>query len=156
MELTSNAFTGDENIPAKYTGEGQDLSPPLEWSGVPTGCREFVLICEDQTFVHWLIYNISPTTTALPEGLPARDRIDAPVRAEQGENSFGKIGYGGPMPPPDSGTHHYVFTLYALNTDLAVPPGAGKAELLKAMQGHIIDSTRLVGTYERRPAAKVA
>lgn len=159
MQLTSSVFKDQKEIPKRYTGEGQDVSLPLEWSGVPQKCREFVLICEDpdapkrpekdHPYVHWIIYNISPSVTSLPEGIPSFSRIEVPVRADQGINSFGKIGYGGPMPPVGHGTHHYIFRLYALDTELALKPGANKQELLEAMQGHIITQTELVGTYKR-------
>ena len=166
MKLTSKAFIDNGTIPVKYTGEGQDITPPLEWSEVPKECHEFVLICEDpdapkrkgkeHPFVHWVIYNISPSVSLIPEGLPLNDRIDVPIRADQGKNSFGKIGYGGPLPPVGHGVHRYIFTLYSLDTELAVPPGASKAELEKAMQGHILDSVGLTGKYERKSKEKVA
>lgn len=165
MKLTSPVFRENQEIPVRYSGEGEDVSVPLEWSAVPAGCREFVVICEDpdapvragtdHPFVHWVIYNISPTTTALPEGIPSERRIEAPVRAHQGVNSFGNIGYGGPMPPVGHGIHHYVFKLYALNTELGLQPGASKAELLRAMQGHILDAAQLTGKY-RREAGRAA
>jgi Raf kinase inhibitor-like YbhB/YbcL family protein len=159
MELTSKAFKDRSTIPARYTGEGQDVSPPLEWSGVPRGCKSFVLICEDpdapkregqdHPFTHWLIYNISGSVSALPEGLDKRAELRAPVLADQGRNSFGKIGYGGPMPPPGHGTHRYAFTLYALDAAPMLRPGDDKASILKAIAPHVLASARLTGKYER-------
>lgn len=156
LVLNSPSFEDGQVIPRTFTGEGEDRSPQLSWSYVPDGTREFVLICEDpdapqpEPFVHWIAYNISPSVTQLPEGLPARRDIEFPVRLHQGQNSSGNIGYGGPMPPVGHGPHRYIFMLYALNTELGVPPGASKEELLKAMQGHVIDQARLTGIYERR------
>lgn len=159
MKLTSPEFRNSAAIPLRFTGEGRGISPPLNWSGVPEETREFVLICEDpdapirpgadHPFVHWVIYNLSPTVTQLPEGLATSERLEAPVWAHQGRNSFRKIGYGGPLPPQGHGPHHYVFKLYALDTELAVPPGASRDAVLAAMQGHILDETELVGTFER-------
>jgi Raf kinase inhibitor-like YbhB/YbcL family protein len=166
MKLTSPAFGNDGEIPVQFTGEGQDLSPPLEWSEVPRGGREFVLFCEDpdapqreggdSPFIHWVIYNLSPSVTALPEGLVSQGRIEAPIRADQGINSFKEIGYKGPMPPLGHGIHHYVFKLFAINTELALPPGATKEAVLNAMQGHILDAAQLIGKYKRESVEQIA
>lgn len=166
MKLKSSAFENNQEIPVRYSGEGQDLSPPLKWSEIPAGCKEFALICEDpdapsrpgkdSPFVHWIVYNISPSVTALPEGLNSIERIEVPVRADQGRNSFGKIGYGGPMPPRGHGIHHYVFKLYALNTELGLAPGATKEELFRAMEAHVLDAAQWVGKYKRHDAAQIA
>lgn len=141
-----------------------DISPPLEWSDVPEGCRAFALICEDpdstarvgqdHPFVHWLIYNISPTVTALPEGLSTRAHLEVPVRAYQGKNSFGRVGYAGPMPPVGYGTHHYVFRLYALSSELGLQAGATKAEFLKAIDDHAMAHAEIIGTYRRETGAQ--
>lgn len=161
MSLKSSAFEDGRPIPSVFTGEGADRSPPLRWSKIPEGTKEFVLICEDpdapgsSPFVHWVIYNLSPSTTQLPEGFSAESHVEVPVRADQGLNDFGNTGYGGPMPPPGHGVHRYVFRLYALNTELAVPPGADVHSVRRAMNGHLIDEARLIGTYERK-ARKVA
>lgn len=166
MEITSSAFKENERIPSRYTGEGEDVSPPLEWSNVPDGCRAFALICEDpdatprggqdHPFVHWLLYNISPSVTFLPEGLATRAHLEVPVRAYQGKNSFGKVGYGGPMPPAGYGTHHYVFRLYALGSELALRPEATKTEFLKAIDDHVLAEAELIGTYRRETRKKSA
>jgi Raf kinase inhibitor-like YbhB/YbcL family protein len=160
LKLTSDAFKNDGFIPADYSGEGRNISPPLRWSGVPEGTREFVLICEDpdapqkDPFVHWLIYNVSPNTTFLPEGVLPEKTLGAPIRADQGKNSFGNYGYGGPLPPIGHGVHHYYFKLYALNAELGLKPGATKDELLDAIDGHILDGAQLMGKYIRETAEK--
>ncbi|MFP4057270.1 MAG: YbhB/YbcL family Raf kinase inhibitor-like protein [Candidatus Brocadiia bacterium] len=147
ITLTSAAFDDGEPIPTRYTGEGQDLSPPLAWSGVPDSAQELALICDDpdaptpKPWVHWVLYKVPADRSSLPEG-------DA-GGAMEGTNDFSKTGYGGPMPPPGHGTHHYEFKLYALDQPLDLQPGATKDQLLEAMEGHIVDEGKLVGTYER-------
>jgi Raf kinase inhibitor-like YbhB/YbcL family protein len=162
LALKSNAFRDGGELARAYTGEGDEHSPPLTWSGAPPETREYALICEDpdapggEPFVHWLTYNIGPSTTSLPEAIRREPRLEVPLRLDQGRNSFGKIGYAGPMPPVGHGFHRYVFTLYALDKQLRVPPGASKEVLLDAIRGHVIDSTQFVGRYRRdveRPAA---
>lgn len=160
IQLTSTAIAEGKPIPKKHTGEGKDVSPPLAWSGVPEGTRELALICDDpdapsrkkpapKPWVHWLIYKIPAGTTTLPEGVPAKKKLDEPAGAVQGNNSWPAIGYKGPMPPPGSGPHRYYFKLYALDTVLDLAPGTDKETLLKAMAGHIIGEGQLMGTYER-------
>ena len=150
MELKSAAFIQGTLIPTAYTCDGKDVSPPLEWSGIPEGSRSIALICDDPdapagTWVHWVYYDIPTQTTALPENI---EHIDNPsVGGAQGRNDFGKTGYGGPCPP--SGTHRYFFRLYALDTELNLPPGGTKKELLDAMEGHIIGQTVLIRKYKR-------
>ena len=160
MDLTiqSTAFRHGDSIPAEYTGDGADVSPPLNWSHVPAGARELALICDDpdaptpQPWVHWVIYQVSPDATGLPEGVPPATRVDKPVSALQGRNSWssgGTTGYRGPAPPPGHGTHHYRFRLYALDAPLGLNPGIDKTVLLTAMQGHILAEGELIGTYQR-------
>jgi Raf kinase inhibitor-like YbhB/YbcL family protein len=156
FKISSPVFENGQEISKEFTGEGSDISPPLKWSQIPEGTKEFVLICDDpdapstpQPFVHWLIYNISPSVTQLPKGIAPQSRLDLPIRADQGVNSFGKIGYGGPMPPVGHGRHRYVFKLYALNTELGIAPGATKEKLLKAMNGHVLAEAQVIGIYER-------
>src|SRR6185437_2208273 len=144
MELRSSAFDNEERIPTRYTKEGANASPPLEWS-LPANCKEFAIVCEDldapkvvgqdHPFTHWLIYNIPPDTNALPEGVPPETEIRGPMRVAQGVNSFTRAGYGGPLPPVDSGPHHYVFTIYALSSQLNLSGGVDKKTLMKAMKG---------------------
>jgi Raf kinase inhibitor-like YbhB/YbcL family protein len=158
IEITSTAFQNGEAIPKQYTGEGQDLSPQLSWSGVPEGTKQLALICDDpdaptpEPWVHWVIYNIPPDTTGLPEGVAKTIHLSDPPGAVQGKNSWPSgqtIGYRGPMPPPGHGVHRYFFKLYALDTELDVEPGAAKNALLGAMEGHVLDEGQLMGTYER-------
>ena len=155
MSISTSAFAADQKIPARHTGEGEDLSPALSWSGVPAGAKQLALICDDpdapraDPWVHWVIYRIPASTPGLGEGVPAVANLVTPVKAVQGKNSWGTIGYRGPLPPPGHGTHHYHFKLYALDAELSLGPGADKAELLAAMEGHILAKAELVGTYER-------
>jgi hypothetical protein len=150
MEIKSSAFGSGEMIPAKYTCDGADFSPALEWSGTPAGTRSFALICDDPdapmgTWVHWVIYDIPPSATMLAEGI-SREK-DLPGGGTQGINDFRKIGYGGPCPP--GGTHRYFFKLYALDAMLGLKPGITKDQLLTAMRGHILGEAQLMGTYRR-------
>ena len=155
IHLKSSAFENDGAIPERYTADGEDISPPIEWSGAPEDARSYVLTCEDpdavgkRPFVHWLLYNIPATVSALPEGLSTDARFEVPVPADQGKNSFGGIGYSGPKPPIWHGPHHYIFKIHALSGDLALNPGATREELLNAIAGKVLESNELVGTYRR-------
>jgi Raf kinase inhibitor-like YbhB/YbcL family protein len=152
--LRSTAFTDRGEIPARYTCEGDDIAPPLEWSGVPEHTRSLVLIVDDpdapdpqaprMTWVHWVLYNMPPDTERLPEGAAAGK---LPPGAEQGLNDWHKTGYGGPCPP--IGRHRYFHKLYALDAPLSLPAGSTKAAVEAAMQGHIIGQAELVGTYRK-------
>jgi Raf kinase inhibitor-like YbhB/YbcL family protein len=160
MKLTSSAFQEGAAIPAKFTGERDDVSPPLAWDGAPEGTKEFALICDDpdaptaEPWVHWVIYGIGPDVRALPEGIKSNTpELSQPITARQGKNSWDSgvtTGYRGPMPPPGHGPHHYHFKLYALDTKLDVPPSATKSQLENAMKGHVLAEAHLVGTYERK------
>ncbi len=159
MKLTSPAFEPGQPIPKRYTGEGADVSPPLEWSNVPEGTQEFALICDDpdaptpEPWVHWVIYKIPADVTKLPEGIAKTPKLSVPPGALQGKNSWPSgqtIGYRGPMPPPGHGRHRYYFRLYALDKKLDLQPGLTKKQLLEAMKGHILGEGELMGTYERR------
>ncbi len=150
MKLISPAFEDGGVIPSKYTCDGVDVSPPLAWRDIPANTKSFALICDDPdapmgTWVHWVIYDIPVTKTELPEGLPC-EKILADG-SKQGLNDFGKYGYGGPCPP--RGIHRYFFKLYALDAVLNLMPGLSKQELLNAIQGHILEETRLMGRYGR-------
>jgi hypothetical protein len=150
MQLDSPAFDHGQPIPEKYSCDGQDVSPPLQISGVPDNARSLALLSDDPDappgdWVHWIIFNLPPDTASLPENVPPEPKLDN--GAAQGVNSFRKMGYGGPCPP--SGTHRYFFKLYALDTELDLKPGATKQELLDAMQAHTIEQTELMGTYAR-------
>ncbi len=158
LTITCSAFSDQAAIPTQYTGDGADRSPPLAWQDVPEGTRELALICDDpdapspQPWVHWLIYKIPPDVRELPEDLPKGEIMESPLHAYQGLNSWSSgqtIGYRGPAPPPGHGTHHYHFTLYALDTELDVAAGIDKAALLSAMQGYILSQVEIIGTYAR-------
>lgn len=158
MTIASSAFAQGERIPKLLTGDGQDLSPPLRWEGIPDGTQELALICDDpdaptaEPWVHWLIYKLPSSLRELPQGVPADPQLDDPTAALQGRNSWSNgrtIGYRGPAPPPGHGVHHYHFRLYALDAPLKVRPGLDKKTLLKAMDGHVLAEGELVGTYQR-------
>jgi Raf kinase inhibitor-like YbhB/YbcL family protein len=149
--ITSSAFNEGETIPKKYTCDGQNISPPLKWEPGSAQTKSFALIADDPdapmgTWVHWVIFNIPPTTTELPENVPTKDSL--PNGAIQGKNDSRDIGYDGPSPP--SGTHRYYFKLYALDTMLKLSAGITKSELLKAMEGHIMAQAQLMGKYSRK------
>ena len=155
ITLESEAFAHGLPIPRDYTGEGKDISPPLNWSAPPDGTRQLALVMDDpdapspQPWVHWVIYAIPADTTNLAEGIPPDEKLAAPAGAAQGVNSWPEIGYKGPMPPPGHGVHRYYFKLYALDAELDLKPGLDKEALLKAMQHHILGRGELVGTYRR-------
>jgi len=152
MRLTSTAFEDGGLIPPLYTCDDQDISPPLTWDGPPAETRSFALICDDpdapgRTWVHWVMYNIPPDARVLSAGTPGDATL--PDGTQQGQNSWPRTGYGGPCPP--SGTHRYIFNLYALDTTLDLEPGAtDKAALLEAMDGHVLAEITLTGLYERQ------
>lgn len=151
MILTSTAFQPDGAIPSCYTGEGENLSPPLKWSEPPKGTQGFAIICHDPDaplvsaegtygFVHWVLYNLPGSLHSLEEG----SDMGTP-----GINNFGNLGYGGPLPPPAHGRHRYYFWVLALDDDLALLEGLTLWQFLKEAEPHILGMSRLVGTYER-------
>ncbi len=149
--LKSAAFENGGSIPRQYTCDGKDLSPALFWSGVPEKAETLALIVDDpdapsKTWVHWVVFDLPATATGLPEGVPPRPTPD--LGGTHGINDFGNLGYGGPCPP--SGTHNYVFTLYALDTKLGLNARATKEDVLKAMRGHVLSEARLIGRYSRK------
>jgi hypothetical protein len=151
MKLTSMAFADGQPIPMKYTCDGVDVSPPLQWSEISPGAKSYALICDDPdapvgTWVHWVIYGLPATTRELPEMVATTDVL--PDGATQGLNDFHRVGYGGPCPPPGK-PHRYFFKLYALDTELAMRPRATKQDLLRAMAGHVLAEAQLMGTYQR-------
>ena len=151
FELVSSAFKNGEYIPGEYSCKGKDISPPLEWTGMPEGTRSFALICDDPdapvgTWIHWVIFNLPAEKTGLEENLSGQNRLSD--GALQGKNSWGKLGYGGPCPPPGK-PHRYFFKLYALDTMLDLKSGATKQELLKAMEGHVLAEAELMGLFKR-------
>jgi Raf kinase inhibitor-like YbhB/YbcL family protein len=155
--LTSPAFAPNGDIPAKYTCEGDDVSPPLAWSGTPAGTKSLVLIVDDpdapdpaapkMTWVHWVLFNLPPASAALPAAFgPA----SLPSGAAEGLNSWNKTGYGGPCPP--IGRHRYFFKLHALDVALSGLRTPTKAELERAFEGHVLGKAELIGTYEKKKA----
>ncbi|MCL8209273.1 MAG: YbhB/YbcL family Raf kinase inhibitor-like protein [Actinomycetia bacterium] len=151
MTLTSAAFPDGGAIPARHTGEGQDVSPPLAWANVPGEARAFVLFCHDPDapvvssggygFVHWVVYNIPASVTSLPEGAAGYT---------PGLNDWGREGYGGPMPPVGHGPHRYYFWIVALDAEVPLERGLTLRQVLERIEPHVIGMNRLVGTYERR------
>ncbi len=152
MKLESAAIKQDAVIPQKYTCNGDNISPDLAWSGVSEKTKSFALIADDPdaphgTWVHWVVYNIPGDRRALPAAIPAEGRLEGGML--QGINDSHETGYGGPCPPVGHGSHRYFFKLYALNDALPLAPGASKADLEKAMKGHILAQTELMGRFER-------
>lgn len=153
MRIESPAFRDGGDIPVKYTCDGEDSSPPLRISDIPQGARSLVLIVEDPdapggTFIHWVLYNIPPGLTEIPENVPKRPEV--PGVGIQGINDFGRYGYGGPCPPRTHGPHRYFFRLYALDTVLNLKPGATAGEVRRAMGGHVLAEASTMGRYRRR------
>jgi Raf kinase inhibitor-like YbhB/YbcL family protein len=151
LTVSSSAFQEGSKIPAKYTCEGQDVSPALTWGEPPAGTQSFALIVDDPdapggVFTHWVVFNLPADSRGLPEAVPAQAQL--PDGSVQGKNDFGKLGYGGPCPPPGR-PHRYQFTLYALDQSLDLKAGAAKKPVIDAMQGHILAQGRLTGTYQR-------
>ena len=156
LTLTSTAFHHNGEIPSRHTCDGEDISPPLAWSGVPAGAKSLVLIIDDpdapdpkaprMTWVHWVLYNIPPATTRLPEAMAAKN---LPKGTLEGVNDWKRTGYGGPCPP--IGRHRYIHKLYALDTVLPDMGRPTKAKVESAMRGHILSQTEMVGTYQRSP-----
>jgi hypothetical protein len=152
MRLWSPAFEEGKPIPVAYTCDGKDVSPPLNWEGAPEGTRSFALICDDPdapmgTWVHWVLFNIPADSTSLPEGVPTDAKL--PDGARQGLSDFGRTGYGGPCPPRGK-PHRYFFKLYALDTVLELEGNIRKADLERAMAGHVLAQAQLMGTYQRK------
>ena len=155
LKVTSSAFQQGGSIPAKYTCEGEDVSPPLAWSGATGNIKSYAMIVDDpdapdpakpqRVYVHWVLYNIPASTTSLPENA---SKSGLPKGAVQGKNDWGKAEYGGPCPP--IGRHRYFFKLYALDATLTGLSSPTKSDLLKAMNGHVLDSGEIMGTYQKR------
>ncbi|HWQ39828.1 MAG TPA: YbhB/YbcL family Raf kinase inhibitor-like protein [Burkholderiales bacterium] len=152
MQITSSVFTHNGPIPKKYTCDGDDVSPPLSWSGLPSGTKSLVLIVDDpdapdpkapkMTWVHWVLYNIAPHTSSLAEAVK-----QLPAGTLEGINDWGRTGYGGPCPP--IGRHRYFHKLYALDALLPDLNRPRKADLERAMKGHVLAEAVLIGTYQR-------
>jgi len=150
VTITSSSFTEGGLIPKKHTCDAEDISPDLNWSGVPKEVKSLALICDDPdapvgTWVHWVLFNIPADVTTLQAGVSP----DAVLKngARHGKNDFRKLGYGGPCPP--GGTHRYFFKIYALDTLLSLESGSTKSQLLAAMKGHVLAEGQLMGKYKR-------
>jgi len=154
LTLKSSAFPHNGAIPRRYTCQGEDVSVPLAWSGAPPATKSFVLIVDDpdapdpkaprMTWVHWVLYNLPPTATALQEGIRAGE---LPKGTLEGLNDWKRTGYGGPCPP--IGRHRYFHKLYALGTLLPAMESATKTDLEQAMKGHVLEKAELIGTYQK-------
>jgi Raf kinase inhibitor-like YbhB/YbcL family protein len=150
MEIKSSSFNHEAMIPAKYTCDGRNISPPLSWSGAPEKTQSFALICDDPDapvglWIHWVIFDIPATVNSLPEKTSRQEEITG--LGKNGKNTSGHYGYDGPCPP--GGTHRYYFKLYALDTMLDKKAGLTKDDLLAAMKGHILGEAQLMGKYKR-------
>jgi Raf kinase inhibitor-like YbhB/YbcL family protein len=157
LQITSSAFAEGQPIPQKYTCQGSDVSPPLQWTNVPANTKSFAVIADDpdapdpkaprMTWVHWVLYDLPAITTELAEGVAKTPTL--PNGPKQGVTDFKRIGYGGPCPPPGD-AHRYFFKLYALDTVLDLQAGVTKKDLLKAMEGHVLAEGQLMGKYQRQ------
>lgn len=152
MQISSPAFPANGSIPVKYSCDGPNVSPPLSWTGVPSGAKSLVLIVDDPdaaggTWVHWVLFDLPATIISLPEAQPRTQYL--PGGAKQGLNDFQHLGYGGPC-PPHAKPHRYFFKLYALDIELDLKPGASKQEVEKAFDGHVLAHCQSVGTYQRK------
>ena len=150
MKLFCPSFAHNQMMPSRFTCDGQDISPPLNWENVPPETKSFALIMDDPdaplgTWVHWIIFNIPASKNHLEEKIKKESNLSGGVK--QGRNSWKQIGYGGPCPP--SGTHRYFFKFFALDKELDLEAGITKKNLLDAMQGHILDSQEMIGLYQR-------
>ena len=158
LTVTSSTLKANETMPKDHTADGRNVSPAIMWSGAPASTKQFALILDDpdaqfggQNFVHWVVYKIPAAAKGLPAELPMDATLATPADIAgtiQGLSGFRRPGYRGPAPPPGK-PHHYTFTVYALDADLALAEGLTKADLLKAMDGHIVGQGSLVAIYER-------
>ena len=149
--ITSTSFNNNQTIPVQFTGDGKNISPPLTFHGLPPNTKSLALICDDPdapagTWVHWLVFDISPAAQGIKEGVPPQ--MVLADGSKQGRNSFNDIGYGGPAPPPGK-LHHYHFKLYALDKLLNLKGDVNKGDLLVAMSRHVLAESELIGTYRR-------
>lgn len=153
FSVTSPAFREGSAIPVKHTCDGADVSPPLAWTAAPAATAAFALIVDDPdapagTWVHWVLYNLPGAALGVPESLAKSDQLPNLGGALQGRNDFRRAGYGGPCPPPGP-AHRYLFKLYALDAPLGLKAGASKADVERAMRGHVLGTAQLMGTYAR-------
>jgi Raf kinase inhibitor-like YbhB/YbcL family protein len=160
ITVDSPVLKQGQPMPADYTADGKNISPPITWSNLPAGTKELALICEDpiapmpQPFVHWVVYKIPATAKGLPENMPADPATAMPADLTgtiQGMSGFRRPIWRGPAPPKPGVAHHYHFIVYALDAPLEIAAGATKTQLLEAMKGHIIGQGEIMATYERKP-----
>lgn len=154
MRITSSAFENGDPIPDVYTCEGDDTSPDLSFEDVPDDARSLALIVDDpdapnKVWVHWLAWNMPADIGELPADVPKSNVVEALEGIRQGKTDFDRVGYGGPCPPPGHGTHHYRFTLYALDEHIELEGGTKRDALEERLEGHVLAEATLVGTYER-------
>lgn len=151
MRITSSAFENEESIPVRYTCEGENISPPLSWSGLPDDAEALALVMDDPdadgTFTHWVVYNLPISPPGLEAGASLSDRLSEGLR--EGFNTFGEQGYGGPCPPRGDGAHRYFFRLYALDQELNFTGRVTRDQLMDAIQGKTLEEAVLMGTYAR-------
>ena len=150
MKISSASFSAGEMIPKKFTCDGPDVSPALSWNDPPPSTKAFALIMDDPdapagTWVHWVLYDLPTSMRELPEGVPKAKDLE--IGARQGSNDFRRIGYSGPCPPRGA-THRYSFRLYALDRPTQLPAGAAKGDLERAMKGHILAQSELIGRFQ--------
>ena len=152
MQLTSSAFENNDTIPTRYTCEGEDISPPLSWSGVPENAKTLALVMDDPdapngTFIHWVLYNLPPMPSKLEEGASLSDRLSEGLR--EGFNSFGDQGYGGPCPPRGDDAHRYFFRLFAVNQKLTFTGRVTRDQLMDAIEDKTVDEAQMMGRFSR-------
>jgi Raf kinase inhibitor-like YbhB/YbcL family protein len=154
ISVTSKSFSANGSIPVKYADYGEKVSPDLSWSGVPASAKALVLLVEDpdarepKPFVHWVLYNLPPSTKALPESIPGQPRLPEFGGVLQGRNSRGTIGYFGPRPPKGDPPHHYHFQIFAVDAPLTLDPSATATAVLAALKGHVVAAGELVATFQ--------
>ncbi|PEN14961.1 YbhB/YbcL family Raf kinase inhibitor-like protein [Longibacter salinarum] len=155
FKFTTTPFADGDSMHRDFTCEGSNVSPALEWNGVPDGTKSQTLILEDpdaprRTFTHWVLFNVPGDTTRLPRGLDVKTAFPKSDPApREGRNDFGNVGYGGPCPPPGDGPHRYIFRLFAVDTTLELDEGVSNDAVMQAMDGHILAEAERTGTYER-------
>ncbi|MBA3622133.1 MAG: YbhB/YbcL family Raf kinase inhibitor-like protein [Euzebyales bacterium] len=151
FRLFSPAFEHDRPLPGRYAGEDEGVSPPLQWTGVPAGTKELLIVCDDPdtdtgVVTHWIVFAIAPDAEGLPEALPRDAYLEEPIELVQGLNEFDEVGYSGPEPDDDRGPHRIFFRIYALDAELTqLSPGATRNELRQATKGHVLGGAELVG-----------
>ena len=155
VAVRSDGFEAGHEVPEENTGYGQNISPPLSWTGIPESAQSLVLLVEDTDvkdgpFVHWVMFNIPATSDGIRQGIGPEGLLSYPLGAHQGTNSAGTIGYFGPKPPVGEPAHHYHFQVFALNTTLKLPVGANRTDVVNAMNGHVVGKGQIIGTFRQR------